>query len=306
MSKMSGGSGGPDSGVDCERSLIKAHLREKNKEHLTDELAALMERSADGNCDADLIDAYLEVLDEKDPIPIEIDLEESFAAFREKHMMLLAPSSGVPHAPEIPHSSERKRIPLAFRRIGVAAAAIAVMLASMVTAQAFGLDIFGTIARWTAETFQFQPKDAPYAVITNNPLQEGESAEYDSLEEALDAFGITVPLIPQRIPERFELDHINATNQPSGLFICADYTCDNGFLQIRFKKTEIADLSSLEKQPGSIGMVDTAEIEHYLLRDVLSLKAVWQNGELECRISGTVSQEEMRDIIYSIYEERTT
>lgn len=49
----------------------------------------------------------------------------------------------------------RRRRGRLLRRLIPVAAVAAVTLSSMVAAQAFGLDVFGTLARWTEETFHF-------------------------------------------------------------------------------------------------------------------------------------------------------
>lgn len=67
---------------------IYQHLRSKDPTELADELAALTEDAANGNPDLALIDAYLEILDEKAPLPFAADPQEALSAFHEKHGLL--------------------------------------------------------------------------------------------------------------------------------------------------------------------------------------------------------------------------
>lgn len=64
------------------------HLREKSEQELLDELTQTMKWS-DQEVDLDAIDAYLKVLEEKDPMPEQKKPEEALAAFKAKHALLL-------------------------------------------------------------------------------------------------------------------------------------------------------------------------------------------------------------------------
>lgn len=44
-------------------------------------------------------------------------------------------------------------------------------------------------------------------------------------------------------------------------------------------------------------------IQHYIMVDLGITKIVWINGELECHLSGNLSEEEMNEVLYSIYED---
>ena len=75
-------------GVEHDMTQIYQHLREKSVLELNDELAVLTEQAAEGNCDLELLHAYLQVLDEKEPIPFEIKADEALETFYEKHQLL--------------------------------------------------------------------------------------------------------------------------------------------------------------------------------------------------------------------------
>ena len=121
-----------------------------------------------------------------------------------------------PPAPPAPEGAVRPRRGRNVRwltRAALAAAAIAaLLLATTVTASAFGYDLWGVIAEWSKETFTFTANDradrpAPDAHQAGASADPGE-AEYSSLQDALDSYGISTPLAPAWIPERFELDSV--------------------------------------------------------------------------------------------------
>lgn len=272
-----------------------------SKEQLQDELTNLMFQATEENLDTERLDALLDALNEVDPIPEadDFDTTKSLERFHEKYdpvfsalEMKSAAASGSSPAKKHSRRALIKILPIA---------AILVLLFGSVTAQAFGLDIFGAIARWSSEIFHLSSSSTPYATIRTNPLDEGEEAYYDTLEEAVEAFGITEPIAPKWIPERFGLIRVTAINKASGVFICADYESNDGNLQIRYREKSEFNFSSLEQEGSDVEAYSSGELKHYLLSDMDRQKVFWQNGELECRVSGNVSRKEMKDIVDSIY-----
>jgi len=82
------------------------------------------------------------------------------------------------------------------------------------------------------------------------PLTEGETAEYDTLQDALDAFGIKADLAPQYIPERFTLETVTGARESDVIAIYADYTSSDGYLFIQYR-TATADSQNFEMEgPG--------------------------------------------------------
>ena len=69
-------------------SQSKGHLHDKSAEELLTELEAKLDSMTDQTYDEDLVDAYLEALDEKAPLPKQFDVESSWNQFRSKHSIL--------------------------------------------------------------------------------------------------------------------------------------------------------------------------------------------------------------------------
>jgi len=284
---------------------IHSHLKydsNEQTEHLRDELADLLFQSDDESFDDNRLEALLDALDQADPLPELPDTEESLNAFHEKYAPLFA-SAEAASAQNTTSSafSEKKHFRRPFLKILPIAAALVLLLGS-VSAQAFGFDLFGALARWTAEIFHIGSDEVPHAAITLRPLAEGESAQYDSLQEAVDAFGITEPIVPTWVPERFELMNVTASNREEKIFICAEYLCGEDFLQISYNEIE-ANSVTVEKGDESVKSHSFGNIQHYLVSDLGRTKAVWQNGILDSRIAGNVTEEEMIQMIDSVYKE---
>lgn len=232
------------------------------------------------------------------------DTQDALKAFHLRYAPLFAEapaekSARNPHGPDIVRSP---RFP-SRRKIAAIAAAAVLTLGCMLTVQAFGVDVFGVITRWTEELFLPQRDGVPYASVQKNPLEDGENASFASLQEAVDAFGITAPIVPRWIPERFVLNSVEAVNIARGVVITAGYRSENGSLQIHFKETDVVDFNDIEKDNTTIELHNVEGIDHYFIYDSAYQKVFWQSGELECQISGAVTKEEMEKIVQSIYKE---
>lgn len=282
---------------------IQSHLssKEDQKERLQDALADLLLQPAEEDIDSDALDALLDALDEIDPVPENemLDTEESLKRFHERYASLF-PAVEEPPAEAAETSPEKRHSRFTAFKVALIAAVLVFAVGS-VAAQAFGMNVFGTIARWSSETFRMQSEEIPYATIRTNPLSEDETAFYDTLQDAVDAFGITEPLVPQWIPDRFTLVEVKVKNRSDSVYFYANYEDSDESLQIQYKETTDFDFHSLEKEPDYMGLYVCKKINHYLMFDKERWKACWQNGELECRISGHVSEQEIKDIIESIY-----
>lgn len=176
-----------------------------------------------------------------------------------------------------------------------------ILLFGTVTAQAFGVDVFSAIARWTSEIFRLDGGSTPYATVTVRPLEVGEEAVYESLEEAVEAFGIEAPIVPKEIPERFELVEVRAVQRKLGVLIYAEYKSTDGVFQVRYNEAAAQEFNTLEKESSAVDSYFNGGIEHRLTSDLGLQKAVWQNGDFECCIQGYISKEEAISAIDSIY-----
>ena len=79
----------------------------------------------------------------------------------------------------------------------VAVIAIAVVFGGIVVAQAAGVDVFGTIGRWTNNVFHFDLSADETSTSTGIYVGEGIS-EYAALQETLASVGIDENLAPAR------------------------------------------------------------------------------------------------------------
>lgn len=272
-------------------------------ERLHDQLADLLFPEDDGEIDSEALDALLDRMEEVCPLPASLstDPEEGLERFRRRYGSVME-DMAADTAPDIsPVPGKRHSVKPFARALPFAAALI--LLLGTVTAQAFGVDVFSAIARWTAEIFRLDGGSTPYAVVRLHPLDVGEEATYESLEEAVAAFGIDAPIVPKEIPERFELTEVRVTCRKTGILIYADYESIDGFLIVRYRETEKRDTFIVEKESGNIISYSSGKVRHYLISDLEYEKGFWQIGDIECELYGSISEAEIKAMIDSIYRE---
>lgn len=295
------------SGTGDSSERIQGHPTQSDTqiERLQDQLADLLYPSDGGEIDVEALDVLLEQLETVNPLPTSLstDPEEGLERFRRRYASVIetadtGAAKGTSSVPEKRHSYSIKTFAMALPFV----AAIILLLGS-VTAQAFGVDVFSAIARWTAEIFRLDGGPTPYATVMVHPLEEGEDATHESLEAAVETFGIDAPIVPKEIPERFELVEVKASCRRTGILIYADYKSRDGNLQIRYNEVAAQEFNALEKENDVVDSYLVKGIKHRLVSDLGRQKATWQNGDFECKISGDVSKQEIIDMIDSIYRE---
>ena len=214
-----------------------------------------------------------------------------------------------PPAPEGAVRPHRGRNVRWLTRAALAAAAIAaLLLATTVTASAFGYDLWGVIAEWSREAFTFTANDrtggsGPDAHQAGASADPGE-AEYSSLQDALDSYGVTTSLAPTWIPERFELHSINVGETSAFVDFFVHYTCGDDvlFIGITLHKDIPSSYGDWQKDESSPEPYTTNGITHYLMTNLGKELAVWLNGNYECGITGDITREELLRMLDSIYE----
>ena len=291
------------SGAGERSERIQGHPGDTQIQRLQDRLADLLYPSDGGEIDVEALDSLLEQMEAVSPLPASLstDPEESLKQFRRRYASVIetANAGTVEDISAVPEKRHSNRL---FVRALPFAAALMLLLSS-ITAQAFGMNVFSVIARWTAEIFRLDGGSTPYATVSIRPLEVDEEATYQSLEEAMEAFGIRAPLVPKEIPERFELVEVTATCRKTGILICADFKSSDGAFRIRYNEAEAQEFNTLEKENTSVDSHFVKGIEHKLTSDLGRHKAVWRNGDFECRITGDLSEQEIITIIDSIYQE---
>ena len=174
-------------------------LEAMSSSELSEAMEAALDAMTEETYDPAVIDAYLDALDRKAPMPTHPNAESSYQDFQDKLQEYVEGASK-------PAKQTRK-----FRRIartGIVAELLAVLLAS--AAQAAGIDVVGTIARWTENVFSFgtvqSGNDSSHYPSKSDQVPADVSEEYQELVTELQKLGIEEYTIPTYIPDGFQVD----------------------------------------------------------------------------------------------------
>ena len=262
----------------------------------TEELQEILRKHANGELqtepDTDELYYIMEVLarrrGEQDPQAFRSD-EEALADFRKNYM------------PKAMQTGRAKVVRFPNRAFRVAAAVLAIVLilvvGTSVTAEAFHVDIWGKVATWTKEIFQFT--DNPQGTTAANP-EKDNSLELASLQAALDQHEITEKIAPTWLPDGYVNKDLQIMETPRVRNISAVYEKEGSDLIIKIRQTIGVQAPQVEKNDDFIEACVIDGVEYYIFSNTETLQAAWSIGEFECLMIGKITLEEMKKMIDSI------
>lgn len=265
-------------------SMSTEELQEILRKHAHDEL--------DTEPETDELFEIMEVLSvrrqQQDPQAFRSN-EEALAEFRQHYM------------PKEKEESKSKVIKFPNRVLRtVAAVLVAVLIVTLgtsVTAEALHIDIWGKLATWTKEIFQFT--DNPQGTTAPNP-EKDNSLELASLQAALDQHKIIERIAPTWLPEGYKSKDLQIMNTPRVRNISAVYEKDGSELIVKIRQTIGVQAEQVEKNDDLLEMYVVDGVEYYIFSNTETLQVAWNIGEFECLMIGTITLEEMKMMIDSI------
>ena len=252
----------------------------------TEELQEILRKHAHGELetepDTDELYYIMEVLarrkEEQDPQAFRSD-EQALEDFRKNYV-----------------PQERKK-PCAAGWMKTAAAVAAILLVVVmsfgISAQAFDFDIWGKIANWTKEIFQFSYTQPTEPEKENN-------AELKSLQDALVQNGITEKVSPTWLPEGCVFSDINVISTPREISISAIFENNGERLIISIRQVIGGQADQIEKSEDLLEIYTVNGVDYYIFSHTETMQAAWSIGEFECIIGGKLTLEEVKRMIDSI------
>lgn len=164
--------------------------------------------------------------------------------------------------------------------------------------------LWESVVHLTQGTLQIVPPGASQSGQTSAqpPLEE---LEFTSLQEALDAYGIAEPLAPKWLPEGFEGQGVTTDVDPDLIRIAEIYKCNEKEIQLvirRYNSEEALDKVSVEKEDEQQDVkYIRGGVEHSVAQNRSIYTASWTNGLNVVSIIGDVTEEELEQMIDSIY-----
>lgn len=268
---------------------------------LAEEMEQVLGAMTEETYDPALIDAYLDALDEKAPMPPVPDPEESFERLKKKlAAMPLEEKQETSAAPKAEREAkEDKPAPRrgwsAFRRMVTSVAAAACLLfVFMVGAQAAGIDVFGNLARWTDEQFSF--------II---PEKTGPKSEYyEPFRQALEKQELPQELAPTWYPEGFQAEGLevwdNEISKTVYLFLNNEENGQSFSVSVDLYTDPLFATWPFEKDEEPVELYTANGKAFYIFSNLNTKVALWGEDLLQFKIIGNLSVEEMKSIIDSM------
>ena len=272
-------------------------LRTMEAADIAAEFEKVLASMTDVDCDIDVIDAYLKVLEEKVPAPVSKDPRTAYAEIQRRVENLSVNGDGLPHQSEGNSSKQAGQGKyFGLKRIAmVSAATICLVFMLMVSVQAAGIDVFGHLAQWTDEIFHF--------VV---PSSESTHSEYYApFQEALRAHEIPAELAPSWYPEGFRTDgpQYNEGN-PFCDSVSLHFIHENGkeFTVEVEHYFEVEDLAYylFQKDAAAVEQYTSNGRTFYIMSNLNTVTATWAAEDIVETIEGFLSVDEVKQIIDSI------
>lgn len=269
-------------------AISKESLNAMSSVELADALESALDSMSTENYNPDLINTYLDALEQKAPIPEDPDVESAFEEFKTRLQDL--PFGDAPSASQSGSTLVRAVRRRSFKR---AVVTVIALLALMISAQAVGLDVFGRLARWTDELFYFSPDESTYS-----------SEYYAAFQDALREHGLPKKLAPTWYPEGFlpnepQVWDDNLSQAVQFNFISSDGR--NFAINIeKYKEEESLINSPYEKDSSNVEIYSNDHMTFYIMSNIDIVTAAWADGNLTETIIGKLSIPEVKKMIDSI------
>lgn len=268
------------------------------------QLEEALEHMTEETYDESLVEAYMKALEQKSPMPDMPDTATAYARFL--HRLGEAEETS-------PQRPIRKAV--RFRMAFVAALAVAALVGGMVLAQAAGVDVFGALARWTDDTFHFEPvheaseRDSTdlgwkgSAGVSSGDSAQGKIIPADSVQEVLDQFCITEVTAPSWIPQGYTLKEVSVLAEEPYMFMLSATYVHPEKRTISFDVMTHSNMSfsTVEKNSGEVEAWTVQGKTYYFMENSKNHTIAWVTDHFECYLGGP-EREELQAMVDSIYE----
>ena len=188
----------------------------------------------------------------------------------------------------------------------LATAAVLTLAVLFLAPPALGYEsIYQMIGHWTEQIFHFETSPGSENSASGHngdDSQENPSGEYATLQEALEAYGLSADIVPSQVPEGFELVNLNVSEALDfGKVEFSAYYEKTGSPLTVFVVYHNGEYTYVfEKDGMPVEEYISGEITFYLFENLGQQVAAWYTDSCECSISGDISRDEMKTMVDSI------
>lgn len=282
------------------------HLEELTVEQLEELLCASVDFLSEDE-DEEYIDAIIDMIvkrEHENPTGRLPNVDEAWRRFQESFNtaegegLSLYPDVEEERPPVQPVETKQAKPKLRWSRLATVAA-ILLIFSVVVAPPALGYrDIFEMVGHWNESIFSF------FAAGREPETTEApEEVSYDSLEEALEANGVTTPVVPI-MPDSYSLILIEVQQFPEmgKIDYTAFYKNESKAISMHIIQREREMSRQFETDESLLEEYEVNGIVHYIFRNNDRLLAAWYVDMLECSLQVELSIDELKTLIDSIYE----
>lgn len=279
------------------------HLEDLTVEQLEELLSAGVDISEGDDAYVDAIIEEIVRKEHKSPTGRLPDVDEAWRSFQEDFHteegegLSLYPDEAEEERPvSLAEAAPARKARKSWWKFLTAAAVIALCFAAFAPPALGYESVFEMVGHWNEAIFSFfninQKEETP-----------PEDAIYDSLEEALEAYGVTTPVVPA-IPAGYEVITVEVQCFPELGKTDFNVLYKNGEKVISMHLTQGGEAATrrFEKDGSFIEEYKVNNIIHYISKNNDKLWVAWYNSHLECSLQGELSIDEIKAMIDSIYE----
>lgn len=228
-----------------------------------------------------------------------VDVDAAWSRFQREYLHQGQGANAPVYTPKV----RRRRRPS--HVLGASAAALALVVVGLLSAQAAGWDMLAGFANWNDEIFTFGNQDMEMpveeasmesATVTWAPSQQPEAitpevSKYDTLQEALDACGITEIKAPAWRPEGYQFQTAERISHSDGMSyeLYARYEGQGEVLVINILPSGPSS-ASVEKVEGNVDITDIHGQTVYIIENAHDWTIAWEMSGYECYLSGAHPQ----------------
>ena len=265
----------------------------------TEELQEILRQDSLLDDDSSDIDTILYITDllakRSDSSNNSKDVEAAWKSFKENYYPYISDSEPL-YSFDSPEDKVVKAKPRRPRRVmktlSVAAVLAVVIISGSVTASAFGYNLWGAVAEWTRDTFGFTQSSQ------NNGIYP-----FENLRDALAAYDIDEPIVPQWIPDGYGEDTVQTAETPDSKIIVA--VSKYGSKEIKFEVKIFDDPSNrhwlYEMFEDDVEKYFSNGIDFYIMKNDDFTRVSWAVGNNECSILCSLKPKEIYRMVDSIF-----
>ena len=264
----------------------------------TEELQEILRQDSLLDDDSSDIDTILYITDllvkRSDSSNNSKDVEAAWKSFKENYYPYISdpePLYSFDSPEDEVVKAKPRHLSRAMKTLSVAAVLAVVIISGSLTASAFGYNLWGAVAEWTRDTFGFTQSS-----------QNNGTYPFENLRDALDAYDIDEPIVPQWIPDGYGEDTVQTAETPDSKIIVA--VSKYGSKEIKFEVKIFDDPSNrhwlYEMFEDDVEKYSSNGIDFYIMKNDDFTRVSWAVGNNECSILCSLKPKEIYRIIDSI------